>query len=65
MTVIAGYIDDHRHLIQARGAEAVAKWMKETAPPGRMRELLESGVTTVQSGGDDSSRHVLELKRED
>src|SRR5579864_375922 len=26
MTVIAGYIDDHRHLIQARG-EGVAKWM--------------------------------------
>ena len=27
-----------------------------------MRELLESGVTTVQSGGDDSAG-ILELKR--
>jgi imidazolonepropionase-like amidohydrolase len=61
MTVIAGYIDDHRHLIQARGAEAVAKWMREQAPD-RMRELLESGVTTVQSGGDDNAG-ILELKR--
>jgi imidazolonepropionase-like amidohydrolase len=61
MTVIAGYIDDHRHLIQARGAEAVAKWMKEQAAD-RMRELLESGVTTVQSGGDDDAG-ILELKR--
>jgi imidazolonepropionase-like amidohydrolase len=61
MTVIAGYIDDHRHIIQARGAENVAKWMKEQAAD-RMRELLESGVTTVQSGGDDNAG-VLELKR--
>ena len=61
MTVIAGFIDDHRHIIQARGEEAVAKWMKEQAAD-RMRELLESGVTTVQSGGDDNAG-VLELKR--
>ncbi len=61
MTVIAGYIDDHRHLIQARGAENVAKWMREQAAD-RMRELLESGVTTVQSGGDDNAG-ILELKR--
>jgi imidazolonepropionase-like amidohydrolase len=61
MTLIAGYIDNHRHLIQARGADAVAKWMKEQAPD-KMRELLESGVTTVQSGGDDNAG-ILELKR--
>jgi imidazolonepropionase-like amidohydrolase len=61
MTVMAGFIDDHRHIIQARGAENVAKWMKEQAAD-RMRELLESGVTTVQSGGDDNAG-VLELKR--
>ena len=61
MTVIAGYIDDHRHIIQARGPEAVARWMKEEAAD-RMRELLESGVTTVQSGGDDNAA-VLELKQ--
>jgi imidazolonepropionase-like amidohydrolase len=61
MTVIAGYIDDHRHLIQGRGPEAVAKFMKELAPV-RMRELLEAGFTTVQSGGDDNAG-ILELKR--
>ena len=61
MTVIAGFIDDHRHIIQARGAEAVATWMKELAAD-RMRELLESGVTTVQSGGDDNAG-IVELKR--
>jgi imidazolonepropionase-like amidohydrolase len=63
MTVIAGYIDDHRHIMQAggRGPEAVAKWMTELAPT-RMRELLESGVTTVQSGGD-ANPGILELKR--
>jgi imidazolonepropionase-like amidohydrolase len=63
MTVIAGYIDDHRHIIQAggRGPEAVAKWMTELAPT-RMRELLESGVTTVQSGGD-ANPGILELKK--
>jgi imidazolonepropionase-like amidohydrolase len=60
MTVIAGYIDDHRHLIQGRGSEAVAKFMREQAAQ-RMLELLESGVTTVQSGGDDN-QGVLELK---
>jgi imidazolonepropionase-like amidohydrolase len=60
MTVIAGYIDDHRHIIQGRGGN-VATWLKEQAP-ARMMELLESGVTTVQSGGDDNAG-VLELKR--
>lgn len=61
MTVIAGYIDDHRHLIQARGPDAVATFMKEQAAT-RMRELLEAGFTTVQSGGDDNAG-ILELKR--
>lgn len=66
MTVIAGYIDDHRHLIQAggrggRGPAAIAKWMQEQAP-AKMMELLESGITTVQSGGDDNAG-ILELKR--
>jgi imidazolonepropionase-like amidohydrolase len=60
MTVVAGYIDVHRHIIQGRGAN-MAQWMKDQAPD-RMRELLESGVTTVQSGGDDSAG-ILELKR--
>jgi imidazolonepropionase-like amidohydrolase len=66
MTVIAGYIDDHRHIMQVggrggRGPEAVAAWMKDQAPL-RMHELLESGVTTVQSGGD-ANPGILELKK--
>lgn len=61
MTVIAGYIDDHRHIIQARGPEAVAAFMKDQAAT-RMRELLEAGFTTVQSGGDDNAG-ILELKQ--
>lgn len=65
MTAIAGYIDDHRHIMQGggrgRGPDAVAKWLAEDAP-ARMRELLESGVTTVQSGGDPNPG-IIELKR--
>jgi imidazolonepropionase-like amidohydrolase len=61
MTAMAGFIDDHRHLIQARGPDAVAKFMKDDAAD-RMRELLEAGFTTVQSGGDDNDG-ILELKR--
>ncbi|HTI66624.1 MAG TPA: amidohydrolase family protein [Caulobacteraceae bacterium] len=60
MTLIAGYIDDHRHLVGGRGP-AVAKWMADEAP-ARMRELLEAGFTTVQSGGDDNAG-ILELKK--
>jgi imidazolonepropionase-like amidohydrolase len=61
MTVIAGYIDDHRHLIRGRGPEAVQKYLKEQAAKD-MLTMLESGVTTVQSGGDDDAG-ILELKR--
>lgn len=50
MTVIAGYIDDHRHLIQG----PPDKFLKEQAAT-RMKELLEAGVTTVQSGGDNDA----------
>jgi len=53
-TVIAGYIDAHRHLIR-RPADL------DTAPD-QMRELLEAGFTTVQSGGDDNAG-IVELKR--
>ncbi len=62
MTVMAGFIDDHRHLIQGRGPDAVAKFMKDNAAD-RMRELLEAGFTTVQSGGDDNDG-ILQLKKE-
>jgi imidazolonepropionase-like amidohydrolase len=61
MTLIAGYIDDHRHLIRGRGAEAVQKFLRERAAI-EMQALLDSGVTTVQSGGDDNAG-ILELKR--
>jgi len=60
MTVIAGFIDDHRHILQGRG-QGVAQFLKDQAPT-RMRELLEAGFTTVQSGGDDNAG-ILELKR--
>lgn len=57
MTVIAGYIDDHRHLIQG----PPDKFLAELAAR-RMGELLEAGITTVQSGGDNDAG-VVELKR--
>jgi imidazolonepropionase-like amidohydrolase len=61
MTVIAGYIDDHRHLIQGR-APADAELFMKTQAANRMRELLEAGFTTVQSGGDNNAA-ILDLKR--
>jgi imidazolonepropionase-like amidohydrolase len=64
MTLIAGYIDTHRHLIQAgrdRAGKTVDQFLKDSAPTA-MRELLESGVTTVQSGGDDNAG-ILRLKQ--
>ena len=45
-TVMPGFIDDHRHLIGRGNDFFTGRANKE------MRELLESGVTTVQSGGD-------------
>lgn len=61
MTLVAGFIDDHRHLIQGRSPADADKFMKEQAAD-RMRELLEAGFTTVQSGGDNNEA-ILELKR--
>jgi len=58
MTVMPGFIDVHRHLIQGEPQ----KWFAETAAT-RMRELLESGVTTVQSGGDQTAA-IVQLKRQ-
>jgi hypothetical protein len=55
MTAIAGYIDVHRHLMQGgRGGAGVAQWL-QTQAADRMRELLESAVLTVHSGGDDNA----------
>jgi len=45
-TVMPGFIDDHRHLIGRADNFYPDRAVKE------MMELLESGVTTVQSGGD-------------
>jgi imidazolonepropionase-like amidohydrolase len=46
MTVLPGYIDAHRHII---GGNADA-WFK-TQAQARMQEFLESGYTTLMSGG--------------
>ena len=45
-TVMPGFIDDHRHLVGRADNFFAARANKE------MMELLESGVTTVQAGGD-------------
>ena len=55
-TVVPGFIDDHRHLIGR------ADHFFEDRANKEMMELLESGVTTVQSGGDPFPA-ILELKR--
>jgi imidazolonepropionase-like amidohydrolase len=57
MTVMAGFIDVHRHLIYG----PPERYFSEQAVD-RMRELLEAGFTTVQAGGDDNAA-ILELKR--
>ena len=57
MTVMAGFIDGHRHLVT--GPPEV--FFRDLAAT-RMRELLEAGVTTVQEGGSDNAA-ILELKR--
>jgi imidazolonepropionase-like amidohydrolase len=56
MTVIAGFIDVHRHLIYGPPERYFAEQAVD-----RMRELLEAGFTTVQAGGDDNAA-ILELK---
>ena len=54
-TVMAGFIDVHRHLVYG----PPDKYFAEQAVD-RMRELLEAGFTTVQAGGDDNAA-ILEL----
>ena len=61
MTVMAGFIDGHRHIMGGGRGANLSMWLKEQAP-ARMMELLESGVTTVQSGGDDNAG-ILELRQ--
>ena len=56
MTLMAGFIDVHRHLIYGPPDRYFAEQAVD-----RMRELLEAGFTTVQAGGDDNTA-ILELK---
>ncbi|MBI4888312.1 MAG: amidohydrolase family protein, partial [Acidobacteria bacterium] len=46
MTVMAGFIDAHRHIINGDPD----RWMRDEAA-ARMQEFLESGYTTLMSGG--------------
>lgn len=55
-TVMPGFIDDHRHLIGRANNFFAGRANKE------MMELLESGVTTVQSGGDPFPE-IVQLKQ--
>lgn len=57
MTVMAGFIDAHRHIIRGP-ADA---WLKNEAPRN-MREFLEGGFTTIYSMADDP-KGILELRR--
>jgi imidazolonepropionase-like amidohydrolase len=56
MTVMASFIDAHRHLFQG-DADA---WLNKTAP-AYMKSFLDAGFTTVFSMGDDPK--ILELKK--
>jgi imidazolonepropionase-like amidohydrolase len=57
MTVMPGFIDTHRHLIQGNPAQ----WMRDLAVP-RMQEFLEAGFTTVFSAIDPLDS-ILELRK--
>lgn len=56
MTVMASFIDAHRHIFQGN-ADA---WLRDKAKP-YMKSFLDAGFTTVFSMGDDPK--ILELKR--
>src|SRR5688572_16229384 len=57
MTAVAGFIDNHRHIVQGDGQ----KYLDGMAAD-RMREFLEAGYTTLVSGGG-GAEPVIELKR--
>lgn len=57
MTVMAGFIDAHRHLIQGP-ADA---WLKDKAAAS-MKAFTDAGFTTVFSMGDDP-KGILEVRR--
>jgi imidazolonepropionase-like amidohydrolase len=56
MTVLPGYIDAHRHVIQGDAT----KWLADDAP-ANMKSFLEGGFTTIFSMGDDP-KGILELR---
>ncbi|MGZ3278936.1 MAG: amidohydrolase family protein [Caulobacteraceae bacterium] len=56
MTVMAAFIDAHRHLFQG----AADAWLKDQSAP-YMKSFVDAGFTTVFSMGDDPK--ILELKR--
>ncbi len=57
MTVMPGFIDSHRHVIQGDATQ----WLKEQAST-RMQEFLDAGFTTILSAGD-PLEPILELRR--
>ncbi len=62
MTVMPGFIDDHRHIVGADFPPGdPVQWMKEQAVP-RMQEFLDGGFTTIQSCGD-PPQQIVELQR--
>jgi imidazolonepropionase-like amidohydrolase len=59
-TVMPGFIDAHRHVVQGQGP-AAARWLAEQSA-GNMREFLSAGFTTVLSAIDPLDQ-ILELRR--
>ncbi|HEY5623651.1 MAG TPA: amidohydrolase family protein [Gammaproteobacteria bacterium] len=57
MTLMPGYIDAHRHIIRGDSDQ----WFREQSVD-RMREFLESGFTTLMSGGGPVPG-IIELKQ--
>ena len=56
-TVLPGYIDAHRHIINGD----TERWFAEQSVP-RMQEFLDAGYTTLMSGGGPMPG-IMELKR--
>ncbi len=57
MTVMPGYIDAHRHVIDGNAGA----WLRAQSVQ-RMQEYLDAGFTTLLSGGDDTNG-IVELRR--